>query len=114
MGSCKTVMDCSSHDEDIGSARSFERVNYSGRYSRAEIAPFSVCPGKIRPFVSPQNRSLPDFPTPFGDDFRTTGGGEHLTVISEFLRVETVSGQRNQPRPFFPPGKKMKPSGFAS
>ena len=94
-------MDCSSFDEDIGSARSFERVNYSGRYSRAEIAPFSVCPGKIRPFVSPQNRSLPDFPPPFGDDFRTTGGGEHLTVIREFLSVETVSGQKNRPRPFF-------------
>lgn len=43
MGSCKTVMDCSSHDEDIGSARSFERVNYSGRHFRAEIASFSVC-----------------------------------------------------------------------
>ena len=56
-------------------------ANYSGLHARAEIAPFSVCPGKIRPFVSPQNRSLSDFPPPFGDDFRTMGGG--------------------QPRPFF-------------
>jgi hypothetical protein len=41
-----------------------EKTEYSGRRSLAEIEPFSVCPGKNRPFVSPQKRSLFDFPPP--------------------------------------------------
>ena len=39
-----------------------EKTEYSGRRSLAEIEPFSVCPEKNKPFVSPQKRSLFDFP----------------------------------------------------
>ena len=56
----------------------------SGRRSRAEIAPFLVSIGKIRPDVR-LKVILCLLRRSFRDDFRTMGGGQHFAVVSNFF-----------------------------
>ena len=62
----------------------------SSRRFASKNAPFPGCP-ELADLTLASKLFSAVFYDLCGDDFRTTGGFEHLAVIREFLSVETIS-----------------------